>query len=104
MLDMIAQNSGGIGYSSLGSNAKTKPVRIKTSGASLAVEPTIANIRNRKYPIARYVSWYAAGKVKGPSALFSAWVLSQEGQLTVEAVGLQPLTPEDRQRSLHLLQ
>lgn len=104
MLDMIQQHPGGIGYSSVGSSAKTKPLRIKTTGNSLAVEPTITNIRMRKYPISRYVNWYAAAKAKGTPALFSAWVLSQEGQLTVEAAGLQPLTPEDRQKSLHELQ
>lgn len=104
LVDTIATHPEAIGYSSIYPTAKVKVLRIQASSASPAVDATIENIRNHKYPICRYVYWHLAGKPTGELKIFVEWVLSSEGQLVVESVGYEPLTAADRASGLAKLQ
>lgn len=100
MLDVLATEPRGIGYTSFSSNPGVKALRIKMGAASVGVEPTIANIRSRQYPISRQVYWTLAQRPSQDLKDFCEWVLSQEGQLVVESVGFEPVTVESRNRDL----
>jgi phosphate transport system substrate-binding protein len=96
LVDTIAGQPTAIGYASIFPSDKVKVVRIKASESSPAIEASIENIRSRKYPITRYAYWHLAGKPRGAVKELCEWVLSKDGQLIVEGVGFEPLTPSDR--------
>ena len=74
-------------------------VGIKPSASAPAVEPTGENIRAHKYTLSRTLYFYFAGTPSSEVTRFAAWVLSPEGQLVVEAVGLYPLGSADREEA-----
>ncbi len=51
------------------------------------VLPTEANVRNKSYPIWRYLYFYTNGRPRGETKTFIDWCLSTEGQSLVEQVG-----------------
>ncbi len=100
LLEALANDPAGIGYGSLGVGAGVHTIGIKLGAASVAVEPDSTSIRNRTYPISRYVYWTVGQKPGGALQTFCAWVFSSEGQLVVEGVGFQPLLPDQRKQGL----
>lgn len=72
-------------------------VGIKASTSAEAAEPTGENIRTHRYTLSRTLRFYFAGPPTPELVRFATWVLSSEGQLVVEAVGLYPLGPSDRE-------
>jgi len=74
-------------------------VGIKPSASARAIEPTGENIRAHKYTLSRTLYFYFAGTPSSEVTHFAAWVLSSEGQLVVEAVGLYPLGSADREEA-----
>jgi phosphate transport system substrate-binding protein len=103
LVDIIAVTPNGIGYSSLRYSPEVKTVAIKLGPTSLPVVPSSETIRNRTYPISRYVYWTLAKQPSGDLADFCVWVMSQEGQTVVESVGFEPLLPHDRSRALAVM-
>ena len=55
------------------------------------VLPTEANVRNKSYPIWRYLYYYTNGRPRGEVKTFIDWCLSPEGQSVVEQVGYYSL-------------
>jgi phosphate transport system substrate-binding protein len=103
LLEVVAAHPSGIGFASVGSAPHVKALHIRATSGSVAVEPSIANIRSLKYPISRYLYWYFARRPEGTLRDFCGWVFSSQGQLVVEGVGFQPLAPEDRLAGLRKL-
>src|SRR5215469_5533717 len=79
-------------------------VGIKASASGEAVEPTGENLRTHKYTLSRTLYFYFAGPPAPELAKFAAWVVSSEGQLVVEAVGLYPLGSADREEARQRLE
>ncbi len=100
LVETLANDDGGIGYGSLDFDRGIHTVGIKLGAASVAIEPDSTSIRNRSYPISRYVYWTVNQKPTGGLQSFCSWVFSPEGQLVVEGVGFQPLLPEQRKQGL----
>jgi len=74
-------------------------IGIKASASSEAIEPTGDNIRAHRYTLSRTLYYYFAGPPSPKLLKFADWVLSPEGQLVVEAVGLYPLGSADREEA-----
>jgi phosphate transport system substrate-binding protein len=74
-------------------------IGIKASASGEAIEPTGDNIRAHRYTLSRTLYYYFAGPPSAKLMKFADWVLSSEGQLVVEAVGLYPLGSADRQEA-----
>ena len=74
-------------------------IGIKASASSEAIEPTGENIRGHKYTLSRTLYFYFAGPPSPELTKFATWVVSSEGQLVVEAVGLYPLGSADREEA-----
>lgn len=97
LLDVIAADSSAIGYGTLDSHPGVRQVAIKSGLTSLPIEPTIAAIRSREYPITREVYWAVNPNASRSSTKeFCGWVLSAGGQLVVEGAGFEPLLPQER--------
>jgi phosphate transport system substrate-binding protein len=100
LLEEIAAHPEAIGYGSQASAPRARALAIKAAPGSPAIEPTPNSIRSRRYPIARFVSWAVSPRSSYALKQLCTWVLSSEGQLVVESVGFEPLTPEDRASGL----
>lgn len=103
LLDVIADRPYALGFAGVGYAPHVKALRIRSSAAAPAVEPSIARIRSLQYPISRHIYWYLARRPQGAVRDFCDWVFSSEGQLVVEGVGFQPLAPEERSAGLRKL-
>ena len=86
----VTQTPNAIGYVGLGYlDSSVKAIKIKMNGAE--IEPTVANVLNGKYPIARSLYMITNGEPKGLVKDFIAFVLSEEGQRIVEEEGFVPI-------------
>ncbi|MCP1661748.1 MAG: phosphate ABC transporter substrate-binding protein [Methanocalculus sp. MSAO_Arc1] len=86
----IAQTPGAIGYVGLGYLDNTvTAVSINKDGTLVA--PTIANVKDRSYPIARGLHFYSVGTGSGLVKDYLDFLMSAEGQALVEKEGFVPV-------------
>ena len=87
VVDFVASNPAGIGYSGIGyKNEKVKCLAITGAGGK-AFAPTNENIRSGAYPLRRPLYVYQ-GDVDNPEILqFLKWIKSPAGQKIVAAQG-----------------
>jgi phosphate transport system substrate-binding protein len=94
LVETIAADPDSIGYASFSPSKAVKPIKVKAGNTSLAIEPSMDNIRSMRYPLARYLYW---GVKENPQAVaLASWLLSSQGQLVIESVGFEPITAEQR--------
>ena len=87
----IAQTPGAIGYVGLGYiDADIRPVPINVNNA--LVEPTIANVVAKTYPIARPLIMITNGAPEGLAKTYLDYLLSPAGQAIVAEEGFVPIT------------
>jgi phosphate transport system substrate-binding protein len=90
----VARTPGGIGYGGVAyfkGKAGLKILPIAPKAGEEPVAPTEANIRNKSYPIWRYLYYYTNGKPSGSTKVFIDYVLSPGGQAVCEQVGYYSL-------------
>lgn len=100
VINAVSKDPRGIGYGGIAYAKGVKHALVKKDQASEAVDPTMDNVLSGKYPISRPLYWYFAGQPEGDIKDFALWVLSDEGQKVVEAVGYYPLKAPERKASL----
>ena len=88
-----------IGYGGIAYGKGIKHLRVKKDAKSPAIEPSMENVLEGKYPISRYLYWYLAGSPQGDTLKLCQWVVSDDGQNVVENVGYYPLNKKDRMAS-----
>ncbi len=91
VVNAVSKDPNGIGYGGAAYAKGIKEVAVAKDAKTASVLPTPATIKDGSYPITRNLYFYTrtkpAGKVKG----FVDWVLSNEGQNVVTAVGYFPV-------------
>jgi phosphate transport system substrate-binding protein len=92
VVQAVAKDRYGIGYSGSAYSATTKAVRISRSEEDEAYAPTEANVRNQNYPIWRHLYIYINPK-QNRAAIgdYLGWIQSDAGQRVVTEVGYFPL-------------
>jgi phosphate transport system substrate-binding protein len=86
----VENTPGAIGYVGLGYiDAKVKGIPIDTG--SETVNPTVANVINGKYPIARNLNMFTVGQPKGLAKDYIDFIKSADGQKIVEDEGFVPI-------------
>lgn len=86
----VSRTDGGIAYGGVAYFRNAKGVRIVpvSPGAGKApIAPTEQNVRNKSYPIWRYLYYYTNGAPKGETKKFIDFTLSPKGQQIIEKVG-----------------
>ncbi len=97
---LISRTPCAIGYGGMGYQAPgIKMLKVARRRGGPAIAPTVANARKDPrsadaYPITRPLLMYTARKPEGPLREYIDWIMSQDGQKVVQAVGYVPL--EDR--------
>ncbi|GHT16125.1 phosphate ABC transporter substrate-binding protein [Bacteroidia bacterium] len=88
IIQSISQTKGAIGYVGLAYlNKSVKAVQVSYDKGKTFVEPSIVNAKNKTYPIVRPLFYYYEVKSEKKVKPFLDYVLSDEGQKIVSAIG-----------------
>lgn len=88
IIQSISQTKGAIGYVGLAYVSKTvKDIAVSYDKGKTYIEATVANAKNKTYPIVRPLFYYYPSPKEKAVKPFIDFVLSAEGQKIVEQVG-----------------
>lgn len=88
IIQSVSQTKGAIGYVGLAYlNKDVKSVHISYDGGKTYIEPSVANAKNKTYPIVRPLFYYYEAKADKKVKPFIDYVLSPAGQKIVSEVG-----------------
>ncbi|GHT58299.1 hypothetical protein FACS18945_4040 [Bacteroidia bacterium] len=88
IVQSVSQTKGAIGYVGLAYlNTNVKALHVSYDKGKTYVEPSVANAKNKTYPIVRPLFYYYEAKAEKKVKAFIDYVLSPEGQKIVAAIG-----------------
>lgn len=91
VVNAVSKEKNGIGYGGAGYAKGIKSLKVKKDASSPAVAPTLENVKNDSYALARPLFFYLKNKPSGETKAFIDWVLSAEGQSIASKVGYYPV-------------
>ena len=88
IIQSVGQTKGAIGYVGLAYlNKDVKAVHVSYDGGKTYIEPSVANAKNKTYPIVRPLFFYYEVKSEKKVKPFVDYVLSDKGQKIVSEIG-----------------
>lgn len=91
IVNAVKKDKYGIGYGGAAYAEGVKDCKVKQDAASEGVMPSAETIKNKTYPISRFLYMYLKSAPTGETKAFVDWILSPAGQKMVEEVGYYPL-------------
>lgn len=91
IVNAVKNDKYSIGYGGAAYAEGVKDCKVKKDAKSKGVFPTAATIKNKTYPISRYLYMYLKSKPTGETKAFIDWILSPEGQKIVIETGYFPI-------------
>ncbi len=91
IVNAVKKDKYSIGYGGAAYAEDVKDCKVKKDAKSKGVLPTAATIKNKTYPISRYLYMYLKSKPTGETKAFIDWILSSEGQSIIATVGYFPV-------------
>ena len=91
IVNAVKKDKNGIGYGGAAFDSGVKDCKVKKDTNSPALVATEETIRNKTYPITRYLYMYLATRPTGETKKFIDWILSAEGQKITSQVGYFPV-------------
>lgn len=91
IVNAVKKDKYSIGYGGAAYAEGVKDCKVKKDAKSKGVLPTEATIKNKTYPISRYLYMYLKSKPTGETKAFIDWILSSEGQKMIATVGYFPV-------------
>ncbi len=91
IVNAVKKDKNGIGYGGAAYAEGVKDCKVKKDEKSPAIAPTAETIKNKTYPISRYLYMYLKSKPTGAMKAYIDWILSPEGQKVIEGVGYFPV-------------
>ncbi len=91
IVNAVKKDKYSIGYGGAAYAEGVKDCKVKVDATSEGVLPSAATIKDKTYPISRYLYMYLKSQPTGETKVFIDWILSTEGQKMVEKVGYYPL-------------
>ena len=92
IMQSVSQTKGAIGYVGLAYlNKDVKALKVSYDKGKTYITPTIANAKNKTYPITRPLFYYYLTKVEKSIIPFINYILSAEGQQIVLSEGYVPI-------------
>ncbi len=91
IVNAVKKDKNGIGYGGAAFDSGVKDCKVKKEANSPALLATEETIRNKTYPITRYLYLYLATRPTGETKKFVDWVSSAEGQKITSQVGYFPV-------------
>ncbi len=94
VINAITKDPLGIGYGGVAYSKGVRRVPVRKDEASAPVEVSRETVQGGTYPIHRFLYCYTSPGLREDGKAYLAWILSEEGQKVVEAVGYFPLPPK----------
>ena len=91
IVNAIKKDKYGVGYGGAAYDTGVKDCKVKKDDNSTAYLPTAETIKNKTYPITRYLYMYLGSRPTGATKKYIDWILSAEGQKVCTDVGYFPL-------------
>ena len=91
IVNAVKKDKYSIGYGGAAYAEDVKDCKVKKDAKSKGILPTAANIKNKTYPISRYLYMYLKSKPTGETKKFIDWILGSEGQKMIATVGYFPV-------------
>ena len=91
IVNAISRDINGIGYGGAAYAEGVKDCKVKKDANTKGVYPTAATIKNKTYPISRYLYMYLRERPTGETKAFIDWILSPAGQKLVVETGYFPV-------------
>jgi phosphate transport system substrate-binding protein len=92
VVDLVGKTLGAIGYSGMGYKTDAvKFVNVAAKKGEKAYAPTIENVRDKHYALARSLNMYTLGQPEGEVKKYIDWILSPVGQDIIKKAGYIPL-------------
>ena len=91
IVNAVKKDKYSIGYGGAAYAEDVKDCKVKKDSKSKGFLPTAATIKNKTYPISRYLYMYLKSKPTGETKKFIDWILGSEGQKMIATVGYFPV-------------
>jgi phosphate transport system substrate-binding protein len=91
IVNAVRKDKYSIGYGGAAYAEGVKDCAVKKDAKSKGVLPSGETIKNKSYPIARYLYMYLKSAPTGETKDFIDWILSTHGQSFVSEIGYYPL-------------
>jgi len=91
IVNAVKKDKYAIGYGGAAYAEGVKDCKVKKDDKSPAYFPTAETIKNKTYPISRYLYMYLKSRPTGETKAFIDWILSPEGQKVVVSTGYFPV-------------
>ena len=91
IVNAVKKDKYAIGYGGAAYAEGVKDCKVKKDDKSVGIAPTAETIKNKTYPITRYLFMYLKSRPTGETKAFIDWILSPEGQNIITSVGYFPV-------------
>jgi phosphate transport system substrate-binding protein len=91
IVNAVKKDKYSVGYGGAAYAEGVKDCKVKKDDKSPAYAPTAETIKNKTYPISRYLYMYLKSRPTGETKKFIDWILSPEGQNLIASVGYFPV-------------
>jgi phosphate transport system substrate-binding protein len=92
LVALVGSTPCAIGFSGMGYHTEdSKWLRIAINKGDEGIEPSIAAVNDKSYPLARPLYVYVLGEPSGPTKDYLEWILSPAGQQIVAELGYVPV-------------
>jgi phosphate transport system substrate-binding protein len=94
VVELVGSTLTAIGYSGMGyATPAVKKLKLSPKAGAPAVEPSVENVTNKTYPLARSLHVYTLGEPEGRVKKYIDWMRSATGQKIVQDSGYVPIQP-----------
>jgi phosphate transport system substrate-binding protein len=91
IVNAVKKDKYAVGYGGAAYAEGVKDCKVKKDDKSPAYAPTAETIKNKTYPISRYLYMYLKSRPTGAMKAYIDWILSPEGQKVIAEVGYFPV-------------
>ena len=91
IVNAVKKDKYAVGYGGAAYAEGVKDCKVKKDDNSPAYAPTAETIKNKTYPISRYLYMYLKSRPTGAMKAYIDWILSPEGQKVITEVGYFPV-------------
>jgi phosphate transport system substrate-binding protein len=92
VVELVTKTVGAIGYSGMGYHTEhVKFVKVASKKGEQGYDPSLDNVLNGKYPLARSLLMFTLGQPNANVKAYIDWILSPAGQEIVKKAGYVPV-------------